>query len=106
MAKVASQIGTKPGHGRRLMGYHGLIWASMGMASNSMENSGLYKLSTGLCPFPDRRVEKASAKPKESLVASLPGNLFFFCSSLGIDAARKLARGPVSHFLSRPFGRR
>jgi hypothetical protein len=60
----------------------------MGIASNSMEKSELYKLSTGLCPFPDRRVEKASAKPKESLWVSWPGNLFFFCSSLGNVAAR------------------
>jgi len=60
----------------------------MGMASNSVENSGLYKLSTGLRPFPDSQVEKASAKAKESLAASWPGNLFFFCSSLGIVAAR------------------
>jgi hypothetical protein len=93
LAKVASQIGAEPGQGRRLMGYHGLVWASMGMASNSVENSGLYKLSTGLCPFPDRRVEKASAKAKESLVAWLLGNLFFFCSSLGIVGARNLPDG-------------
>src|ERR1700748_1616752 len=92
LAKVASQIGAKPGQGRRLMGYHGLIWASMGIASNSVENSGLYKLSTGLCPVPDSQVEKASAKAKESLRASSPGNLFFFCSSLGNVGAREICQ--------------
>jgi len=74
------------------MGYHGLIWASMGIASNSVENSGLYKLSTGLCPVPDSQVEKASAKAKESLRASSPGNLFFFCSSLGNVGAREICQ--------------
>ena len=104
------QISPRSRDGMRVfMGYHGIIWGSMGMDSKTLEYPGVAEVFTSPWGvFGTKRDRIACPARANAMLTRQWGEMmFFFCSHHREDRAElgrgKSARRPISRVLSRPL---